>query len=460
MDKPLFDKISESDETTLNSLLNTRLPRYTSYPTAPMFSADQANKPLSWLSEGLNGEAISLYIHVPFCEALCWFCGCNTNVTSRYAPVAHFVETFLTELDLVVAQVGKGQPVKHIHFGGGSPTILSADDFRRIMAAIKSNFSLIDHAEIAVEMDPRTLSPEKIKAYADEGVNRASLGIQDFDETVQKAIHRVQSTDLIVQTIQDLKANGISAINMDLIYGLPYQSVESVAETVRQTLALGPDRIALFSYAHVPWMKKHQQMIAEDALPDADTRLQMHLDMGHLFETHGYQAIGMDHFAKKDDSLSIAARQGALHRNFQGYTVDSAHWLIGLGPSAISRTPRGYYQNATHVKDWRNLIEGDKLPIEKAYGFSQDDPFFAAIIERIMCDFKVNLNSLCLQYDRSIDDCKTAIDRLATFIGAGIVTLDHGQLSVQTSYKMAVRSVAACFDQYLENGPGKFSKVA
>jgi len=341
---------------------NRRVPRYTSYPTAPHFHSGIGPETYDgWLSALVPGAPLSLYVHIPFCDSLCWFCGCHTRVVRRYSPVAHYVDLLLRELSLVAARIPAPRIVSHLHLGGGSPTLLTPPDLARLSARIRRNFVVADAAEVAVEVDPRGLTDETIAALAAFGVNRASIGVQDVNAEVQRAINRIQPVAVTASAVERLRGAGIGSINVDLVYGLPYQSLDRLIETVEAVIDLAPDRIALFGYAHVPEFKAHQRLIPAEALPGPAERLaQAEAAAGRLADA-GYSAIGLDHFARPGDALARAAASARLRRNFQGYTTDAGHALIGLGASAIGSLPEGYVQNAVSVRDYRTLIESGRL---------------------------------------------------------------------------------------------------
>ncbi len=333
-------------------------PRYTSYPTAPHFEADFPEVAYrAWLAALVPEEPVSLYLHVPFCRQMCWYCGCSMKLAARYGPLAAYVETLLAEIDLVAAELPARMPVGHLHWGGGTPTALSPDDLARVMAALRRAFDIQPGAEVAIESDPRTLTREMVARLADLGFNRASFGVQEFDPAVQAAINRVQPPEMVADAVGAFRRRGIAAINFDLIYGLPHQTVATLRRTVDLAVAMAPDRVALFGYAHVPWMAKNQRMIPEAALPDAAARSAQAGAAAAALVQAGYTAIGIDHFARPEDGLARAARDGRLRRNFQGYTDDAASTIIGLGATSIGRTSRGYAQNAADTRTWKRAVE-------------------------------------------------------------------------------------------------------
>ena len=347
--------------------LDRRIPRYTSYPTAAQFGPDvDAGTYQRWLETLPATTPVSVYVHVPFCAELCLYCGCHTTVARRYAPVEGYVELLTREIALVGGILGS-RPARHLHWGGGTPTILSPDDFRKVMTALRACFAFDPAAELAIEIDPRTLTREYVDVLAEAGITRASLGVQDFDPRVQTAVNRVQSFERTARVADWLRAAGIGSINLDLMYGLPYQSVASVEATVRRALALEADRIVLFGYAHVPWMKRHQRLIPEQALPDSDARFAQNQAAAAVLIAAGYEPVGLDHFARRGDVLAQRQRDGRLRRNFQGYTSDESPTLMGFGASAIGTMPDGYVQNAPNAVAYRAAIEAGRLATARGY---------------------------------------------------------------------------------------------
>ena len=338
---------------TLLERYDKRVPRYTSYPTAPHFHPGiNAAAYERWLTAIGPDAALSLYFHVPFCHEMCWYCGCHTKIVRRYEPIGDYAATMADEVALIGGLLETRPPVTHLHWGGGTPTILSADDLERLMGEIRGRFNVAPDAEIAVEMDPRTMTGDRVRALAQAGVNRASLGVQDFNEHVQKAINRIQPFEMTAQVVEWLRAAGIGAINFDLMYGLPYQAVDDVLRTVDLAVELQPDRMAVFGYAHVPWMKTHQKMIPDESLPGAWQRFEQAEAAAARLAERGYRRIGLDHFGLETDPMTEALDRGRLHRNFQGYTTDEARTLIGFGASSIGALPQGYVQNAPPLRAW------------------------------------------------------------------------------------------------------------
>ncbi|MDG4719146.1 MULTISPECIES: oxygen-independent coproporphyrinogen III oxidase [Thalassospira] len=439
-----------------------RLPRYTSYPTAPHFHAGVDGKVFEgWLSDLDPKQPLSLYLHVPYCEEMCWFCGCNTKITKHYKPIISYVAALLSEIESTLGKLPDGERfgVSHIHFGGGSPTILKADDLRTIMAAIRTKVDILEDAEIAIEMDPRTAKEDFMDAMIECGFNRASIGIQDFNIDVQRAVNRVQSIELVRDVIAGLRHRGIKGINVDLMYGLPHQTLETLRETVDQTVALCPDRLSVFGYAHVPWMKKHQQLIPTEVLPNTEERWAQYEEIQNRLAKHGYVAIGLDHFAHQADSMAIALADGKLHRNFQGYTTDRAEALVGFGPSAISSLPQGYGQNDPALARWQRSIEAGECAIEKGVALSGTDKLRREIINELMCNLHVDLDVVCTQFGTSADRFAPELERIKAMTGDNIVEVNGNHISLTDIGRPLVRAVCAVFDTYLDPAHGRHSQA-
>lgn len=437
-----------------------RVPRYTSYPTAPHFVPDFDEATVKdWMSALPPEQPVSLYLHIPYCDEMCWFCGCYTKITKKYEPVAEYTDVLLREIDNLAGFLPARMKLSHVHFGGGSPTLLSGEDFARIMAAIRARFDLTDDAEIAVEMDPRDTTEAYVAALAEAGVNRASIGVQDFHENVQKAINRIQPFEVTKQVIDWLRAHGVTRINMDLMYGLPYQTDDHVRDMVERAVTLAPDRIAFFGYAHVPWMKAHMRLIPEDALPDTETRWRQAEDSCRLLEELGYVKVGLDHFARPEDPMAIAAQKGRLRRNFQGYTTDEADVLLGVGASAISRFSQGFTQNVLPLHEHADRVAAGRLTVGKGYAYTGDDLFRAEIISQLMCNLRVDMAALYAAYGRSRADVADAFERLAPLTADGIAVIDGDVISVPDAHRPLLRLVAAAFDAYLDRGAKRHSKA-
>jgi len=436
--------------------LSEAVPRYTSYPTAPHFHDGIGPDAVAgWISGISPGEAISLYLHVPFCDRLCWFCACHTKQTLRYEPVARFLDALHIEIRTVAALLDGNATVGALHFGGGSPTMLRPHDLRRLMAVLRENLPFPSDPSISVEIDPNDMDDERLDALADIGLTRTSLGIQDFNPAVQRAINRRQSFETTCAVIEGLRQRGVRSVNFDLLYGLPHQTVESVVATVDSALSLRPDRVALFGYAHVPWFKKHQTMIDEAALPQARERLEQLLAAADVIRRAGYVAVGIDHFARPDDALARALSTGRLRRNFQGYTDDPNETLIGLGPSSISRYREGYAQNVVATGRYEECVRFGRLPVAKGIALSEDDRARAWVIERLMCDFAFPAAELPRRFGeggaRLVQEAAD-IARRDSFLD-----MDGERFTVPMDARPLVRTIAARFDRYLATGKSRHS---
>ncbi|AMM84416.1 oxygen-independent coproporphyrinogen III oxidase [Martelella sp. AD-3] len=435
------------------------VPRYTSYPTAPHFHGGISGADVSsWVRALSREDKLSLYVHIPYCDRLCWFCACHTKHTLRYEPITAYLESLRHEIKSVGAMVPSGVRVTALHWGGGSPTMLTPDDMRRLMGWLRESFDFAQDAEISVEMDPNDLDEARYDALAGIGVTRASLGVQDFDETVQKTINRLQSFEQTAAVIAAMRARGVRSVNCDLLYGLPYQSLETLSRTVKQITSLRPDRIALFGYAHVPWMKKHQTLIPEDALPDAEARFEQMTLAGDMLAAAGYQPIGIDHFALPDDSLAAAARTGRLHRNFQGYTDDGADALIGLGASSISEVKEGYWQNIPAIGEYRRLAEAGELPVVRGIAIDDEDRLRRFVIERVMCAYGFSACELRARFGEAAEHVMAEARAYARH-NPEICRFDAFGFRLENAAFPFARSVAATFDTYLEGGRGRHSSA-
>jgi len=428
---------------TLEPYARQTLPRYTSYPTAPHFAPLTEAVYRSWLGGLRPGDALSLYLHIPFCKALCWYCGCHTAVTRSSARLARYAEGLMTEAGLLAAALPPRLPVESLHLGGGTPSALGARGLGQVMAALRAAFAFRPGAELAVECDPRDLSESVVALLASEGFRRASLGVQDIDPDVQARIGRVQPVALVEGAVARLRKAGIGAINFDLMYGLPGQTIAHVAASARFAVAMGADRIAVFGYAHVPWMKSHQNAISTDLLPDAMARMEQADAAERVLRGAGYVPIGLDHFALPDDPMAQAQRAGVLRRNFQGYTTDRAPVLIGLGASAIGALPEGYVQTLPEERAWLAAVEDGRLPVARGLSLTEDDRTRRAIIETLMCDMSLDL----LRVPPPI--WRDAEPRLAPLLRDGLAVLGEGRLQVTEPGRRFLRHVAACFDARL-----------
>ena len=429
---------------SVSTFAAVNVPRYTSYPTAPNFSSDIGPQRYSaWLSALPADATLSLYLHVPFCAELCLYCGCNTKAVRRREPVDRYIQTLVDEIELTAAHLASRR-VTHLHWGGGTPSMLGEAGLQTVTDKLAGVFDLSMLREHAIEIDPRHANPTLAATLASLGVNRASFGGQDFSPDVQREIGRIQPFDVVKRCIDMFVEAGILGINIDLMYGLPRQSAAGIARNADLAASLQPGRIALFGYAHVPWMKKNQRLIDASQLPGHQERLAQARVAASVLTGHGYHAIGFDHFADPRDELAVAAQNGRLRRNFQGYTADQSDALLGFGASAISRTPSGYAQNASDVAGYARAIAAGRLPIVKGVALTADDELRARIIERLLCDFSVDLDALAP--GASFDE---ELSRLTPLADAGIVTVEDGRIAILEPGRSFARLVAASFDAYL-----------
>jgi oxygen-independent coproporphyrinogen-3 oxidase len=433
------------------------VPRYTSYPTAPQLNASiGAGEYALWLDEIAPGTAVSLYVHIPYCDRLCWFCACHTKQTLRYEPIAAYLRSLKNEIDMVAQLIPEAR-ITALHLGGGSPTMLKPADMIGLVGHLKTRFRFEADASISVEMDPNDLDEARYHALAEIGLTRASLGVQDFDPVVQQAINRLQTFEQTKGVVDAVRARGVRSVNCDLLYGLPHQTLASMERTVSEMLTLDPDRIALFGYAHVPWMKKHQTMIPEETLPDVAERFRQ---MGHaaaMLRAAGYQPVGIDHFARVDDGLAIAAREGRLHRNFQGYTEDEARVLIGLGASSIGRLPQGYVQNMPATGEYQRMVDAGGPAVVRGIALSDDDGLRGHVIERLMCDFRFSFRDLRAKFGAAAELLITEARRIAALDEDGLCAVEADGFCVTEAGKVFSRVVASWFDAYLGQAKGRHS---
>ncbi len=436
----------------------TSVPRYTSYPTAPHFQAGfSEQKYRGWLESLDPTRPISLYLHVPFCRQMCWYCGCNMKLAARYDPVAEYTENLLREIELITDILPSNMKISHLHWGGGTPTALEPDDLKKIMSRLFSKFSLIDGAELAIESDPRTLTNKMCATIGELGFTRASFGVQEFDPVVQSAINRVQPPEMVHKVVRQLREAGVRGINFDLIYGLPFQTTQTLQKTIDQCVEMSPDRIALFGYAHVPWMAKNQRMIDENALPNSQQRHQQADAAAEKLQERGYSPIGLDHFALPEDGLFAAMKNGELHRNFQGYTTDTAQTILGLGATSIGRTPFGYIQNITETGAWAREVNLGRLPIAKGCDLTPEDKLRAEVIERIMCYGAVDLDEVSTSHAAPANCFDASAGKLAEFMNDGLLEFEGSTLRLTPAGLPLSRVIASAFDAYRTNKTVKHS---
>jgi len=426
------------------ALAERNVPRYTSYPTAPHFSAAIGPETYAeWLSQLPRSATLSLYIHVPFCTELCFYCGCNTRAVRRREPVETYAGWLLDEIVLLGGL--RGRKLTHLHWGGGTPSILEPQWLETITARLASLFDLSALKEHAIELDPRRLDKPLVRTLASIGVTRASLGVQDVSPQVQRAIGRVQPFDMVERAADELRAVDIGILNIDLMYGLPEQTTREVARSAELAASLGPQRLALFGYAHVPWFKTHQRLIEEQALPGAGERLAQAQVAAETLCGLGYEAVGLDHFALPGDELALAARERRLRRNFQGYTADDADALIGLGASAIGKLPQGFVQNAPDPAGYARAVAAGTFATVKGVALTDEDRLRASIIERLMCDLALDLDTVDGGPERFPAEL-AALDKLAA---DGLLRIDANRIAVTEAGRPFVRIAAAVFDAYL-----------
>ena len=434
------------------------VPRYTSYPTAPHFHAGVDNAVYwTWLEQLPSEASLSLYFHIPYCDRLCWFCGCHTKQVLRYDPIATYLRSLHKEIAAVAGRLnGRGRVVA-VHLGGGSPSMLTPDDFVALNDLVRASFTVADDAEISIEIDPNDMDEARYDALASIGITRVSIGVQDFNHQVQVAINRLQTFEQTKAVVEAMRARGVRSVNLDVLYGLPHQTIATVRDTVAKALQLGPDRLALFGYAHVPWLKTHQRMIDETALPTTQSRFEQARAAGQQIVAAGYDAIGIDHFARPKDGLATAARCGRLHRNFQGYTTDAPDALLGLGASAIGQLPQGYVQNVVATADYQRMVDASGTAIAKGIALSSEDRLRAYVIERLMCDFAVSRSKLHELFGPAAAPLLGEMQVALTCDIDGLTEMDGDTFRIKPEGKPFVRSIAAAFDSYLTIGGARYS---
>lgn len=437
-----------------------RAPRYTSYPTAVQFTpAVTAETYHGWLAALDPADPVSVYLHIPFCARLCWFCGCNTRAVNNHQPVRDYIGYLMAEIDVLGAALPGRLPANAFHLGGGSPNMLSPRDLRLVFGELRRVFAFEADLEVAAELDPASLTRDWVQAAAELGLSRASLGVQNLDPQVQKAVNRIESFEEVAQAVEWLREAEVRSVNIDLMYGLPHQTSANTLATLDHILRLQPDRVALFGYAHVPWMKAHQQLIDERALPGPVARLDQSEAAAERLVAEGYVRIGLDHFALPADELCRAQIDGRLRRNFQGYTTDGAGTLLGLGASAISSLPQGYVQNISQEVGWRAAVSRGELPIARGVGVTDDDLFRGEIIERLMCDLEVDLHKVCARYRRPPSDLAEERERLVPFAHDGLIRWEGDRILVTELGRLAIRSICAVFDRYFAPEAGRHAKA-
>lgn len=440
-------------------------PRYTSYPTAPewetSFSEERYQQKLQQL--GRSDKTISLYVHLPFCESLCYFCGCTVVIRSQDEKYGEQYLHYLNqEIEMVARAIGPKKTVRQLHWGGGTPTFLNVAQIEGLYRSIEKHFTLDPQAEISIEIDPRTIDREKVKKLKELGFNRVSMGIQDFNPEVQKKVNRIQPYGMVADFNQWCREFGFQSINYDLIYGLPGQTKESFEETIQQVLHLKPDRIALYSFAYVPWLKKHQNKIAAADLPTSDQKLDIFLSARNRLLENDYQAIAMDHFALKTDEMSRAFEEGTLYRNFMGYTVKPADEFIGLGLSSIGFLEKTFVQNVKTLPQYYEYLKNNRFPVERGKELTHDDQIRNWTINRLMCRFELDKLEFFSEFKESFNDYfQTEQDHLKQCRDNGLITVDGEKILVTELGKIFVRNICMGFDWYLrqKNAHRNFSRT-
>ena len=429
-------------------------PRYTSYPTADRFvEAFNAENYSRWVARREIGgvdRPLSLYIHIPFCNTLCFYCACNKVITKDRSKSAEYVRYLIKEMAMQAMLLGPDQVIEQLHFGGGTPTFLSDDEIRQVMSSIRQHFRLVEDGEYSIEIDPRKVSDETIALLGEVGFNRISIGVQDFDAEVQRAVNRIQGEEETLRVIHAARANGFKSVSIDLIYGLPKQTLKGFGVTLDKVIAANPDRLSIYNYAHMPTIFKPQRRIHEEDLPAPQVKLDILGMAVDKLTNAGYVYIGMDHFAKPEDELAVAQRQGRLHRNFQGYSTHSDCDLVALGPSAIGKIGPTYSQNYRELEEYYGALDKDKLPIMRGMELNEDDLVRRAIIQALMCHFELTkeyfVNNFKIDFDSYF---ATELEELREYEREGLLAMTPQKISVTPKGRMLIRNICMVFDKYL-----------
>jgi oxygen-independent coproporphyrinogen-3 oxidase len=440
-------------------LFEAKVPRYTSYPTAPHFSNDVGPDRFGdWIGAIPAGSEVSLYVHVPFCRNLCWFCACRTQGTQSDSPVAAYLETLKAELKLLADRLPEGITLSRLHWGGGTPTLLRAGMIDDLAGTIFDIAPMAQGGEFSVEIDPTEIDADRMAALARNGLNRASIGVQDFDDQIQKSIGRIQGYELTRDAITMIRSHDIASLNADILYGLPHQTRGKITESVQKLLSLAPDRVALYGYAHVPWMAKRQQLIPAEALPTPEARLELYETARRLFLWDNYTEIGIDHFATSADGLTRALNAGRLRRNFQGYTDDTADVLIGVGASSISRFPQGFAQNAPATGAHTAKIRDGRFSVSRGHAFKGEDLMRSRMIEALMCDFTISTREIADTFGIGRERLRAMFDDANAAFENLLEVTDDG-LTVPPEARSLTRLVARRFDAYDLSKAGHSSAI-
>lgn len=434
-------------------------PRYTSYPTAPHFSEETDKAALTEQTDSESSD-LSLYFHIPFCKSLCWFCGCTKIITQKQDRADHYLDLLEKEIDLFLPRIQDGRKVRQMHFGGGTPNYLSPSQIDRFSDFLHDRFDFHADAELSTELDPRTLTHEHISAFHRMGINRASIGVQDVKPEVQIAIHRIQTDEHNRNALKWLREAGISSCNLDLIYGLPKQTPESFEDTLHHILDYAPDRLAVFSYAHVPWIAPAQKILETKDLPDAEAKLKMLEKIITILTNNNYHYVGMDHFARQDDPLTVAQKNGSLQRNFQGYSTHGGVEICAFGMSSISQTSRSYRQNFKDITDYGQAVAAGHYPIDRGILLTDEDVMRREIIMSIMCQLHLDYATKSEQHNIDFKQhFASALASLQPMVDDGLLELNTDSLQVTEQGRLFIRNIAMAFDEHLTSGRAKFSKT-
>lgn len=455
----MLDQTDTANFLQLLEKYNRPGPRYTSYPTALHFTEEIDTRALATETAAETGN-LSIYFHLPFCESLCWFCGCTKVITTDQTRADVYLDRLERELDAFIGRIQPGRQVVQLHFGGGTPNFLDAGQLERLGKIIHQHFTFHPDAECSVELDPRRLNREQVFALRALGMNRASFGVQDVKREVQEAIHRVQPREQNEAAIAWLREAGFNSFNIDLIYGLPGQTEGSFRETLREVMGYGPDRLVTFSYAHVPWVNAAQKILEKKALPSTDEKFRMLIATNEELTAGGYAYIGLDHFAKESDELTQAQRGGTLQRNFQGYSTWAGTEICGFGMSSISQTARSYRQNVKDLDAYYAAIDAGKLPVARGVFLTDDDQIRRTTIMRLMCDMGLDFGSMSetLGVD-FLDYFSPALHQLREMESDGLLSISDTGLTVHEAGRLFIRNIAMAFDAYLSRGPDRYSKT-
>lgn len=439
-------------------------PRYTSYPTAPQFSAAYTAETLTNCIERSNTEMIpsplSLYVHIPYCDTICYYCACNKIITKNHTVSNEYLDLLEAEINMIAPLFDADRELEQLHLGGGTPTFLNDQELERLMQMIADNFNIAENCEMSIEIDPRKVTNETLEHLNQIGFNRVSLGVQDFDEKVQQAVNRIQSYELVRERLQKTRDLNIKSINMDLIYGLPFQTVDTFSATLDKVITLKPDRLSIFNYAHLPERFKPQRRINEEDLPPSAEKLKILELTMHKLQQAGYVYIGMDHFALQDDSMVKAQREGSLQRNFQGYSTHANTDLVAIGVSSIGSICDSYSQNSSNMDDYREMIQAGKLPIVKGMILNTDDLIRKQVINQLICHFNLDFEQVEKAWGINFNSYfKSELKQLENMVKDGLLQVNKQSIQVATKGRLLIRNICMVFDHYLKNNVVKFSKV-